>query len=95
VAGTFRGKVPATFCGLLRTPLPATRAAPNLRFGGPEALVTKRTFGVLAAVVGSAVCTWWWQKQRTAAPKHGLTAPAPRGTVIFDNTPTATPETAL
>lgn len=52
-----------------------------------EALVNRRTLGILATVVGSAVGAWWWSqlraRARVAAPVYD------RGTVIFDNTPTA------
>lgn len=48
--------------------------------------MTKRTYGILAGVIGSGLAAWWWARQRSGG------APAPdRGTVIFDNTPTATP----
>jgi hypothetical protein len=46
--------------------------------------VTKRTYGLLAGAL--ALGAWWWNRQRTIN-----SAPArERGTVIFDNTPTAT-----
>lgn len=49
--------------------------------------MTKRTYGILAGMIGTAVGAWWWARQRTQAP-----APATpeRGTTIFHNTPTAT-----
>ena len=51
--------------------------------------MSKRTFGILASVVGSAVGAWWWTRQRTAAYNSAqrLTPARDRGTVIFDNTP--------
>jgi hypothetical protein len=52
--------------------------------------VTKRTYGILAGVIGSAVGAWLWNRQRTRAAA-ALTHARERGTVIFDNTPTATP----
>jgi hypothetical protein len=59
-----------------------------------EGFVTKRTFGMLAGVIGSAVGAWWWAKQRAALANRHLT-PRERGTVIFDNTPTAPPEAII
>lgn len=67
-------------------------AAPSLRFSGREALVTKRTMGLLAGVVGSAVGAWWWARQRSMVARRNLTPARERGTVIFDNTPAAAPE---
>jgi hypothetical protein len=59
-----------------------------------EAFVTKRTFGLLAGVLGSAVGAWLWARQRSVSQRTSTPA-RERGTVIFDNTPTAPPETAL
>jgi len=44
-----------------------------------------RTYGILAGVIGSALGAWWYTRYRTrtAMPVRD------RGTVIFDNTPTA------
>jgi hypothetical protein len=56
--------------------------------------VTKRTLGLLAGVLGSAVGAWLWARQRSASQRASTPA-RERGTVIFDNTPTAPPETAL
>jgi hypothetical protein len=52
--------------------------------------VTKRTFGILATVVGSAVGAWWYTSQRRSRGARQLLPARERGTVIFDNTPTAT-----
>jgi hypothetical protein len=57
--------------------------------------VTKRTFGILATAIGSAVGAWWWARQRNSAALRDLTAPRERGTVIFDNTPSADREAVL
>jgi hypothetical protein len=46
-----------------------------------------RTYGILASVIGSALGAWWWRHRATQA----ASATSERGTVIFDNTPTATP----
>jgi hypothetical protein len=48
--------------------------------------MSRRTYGILAGVIGSALGAWWYSRRR-AADATG----ADRGTVIFDNTPTATP----
>jgi hypothetical protein len=48
--------------------------------------MSRRTYGILAGVIGSALGAWWYSRRRpVAAPQTD------RGTVIFDNTPTATP----
>jgi hypothetical protein len=50
--------------------------------------VSKRTFGILAGVVGSAVGAWWWNRQRVAQESvRQLTPARDHGTVIFHNTP--------
>ena len=53
--------------------------------------MTKQTFGILMGAVGSAVGAWWWVRQRSRHSMQ-LTPARERGTVIFDNTPTAAPE---
>ena len=55
----------------------------------PEDSVTKRTFGILATVVGSAMGAWWYTSQVRSRNARQLSAARERGTVIFDNTPTA------
>ena len=50
--------------------------------------MTKRTWGILATMVGSAVGAWWFTTQRRSRPAM-LSGARERGTVIFDNTPTA------
>lgn len=47
--------------------------------------MSRRTYGILAGVVGSALGAWWYARRRSAA-REGV-----RGTVIYDNTPSATP----
>jgi len=50
--------------------------------------VSKRTFGILAGVVGSAVGAWWWNRQRVAQESvRQLTPARDHGTVIFHHTP--------
>lgn len=49
--------------------------------------MTRRTYGILASVIGSALGAWWYRRRHSAA--YG--SAADRGTVIYDNTPTATP----
>ena len=54
----------------------------------PEGSVSRRTLGILATVIGSAVGAWWLATQRSRNAR--TLAPArERGTVIFDNTPVA------
>lgn len=50
--------------------------------------MTTRTWGILATMVGSAVGAWWFTTQRRSR-SNSLAAARNRGTVIFDNTPTA------
>lgn len=49
--------------------------------------MTARTYGLLAGAV--ALGAWWWNRNRTASASQ-LTAPRERGTLIYDNTPSAT-----
>lgn len=49
--------------------------------------MSTRTYGMLAGLIGSALGAWWYSRRQAAAPR---TAPRERGTVIFENTPTAT-----
>ena len=51
--------------------------------------LNKRTLGILAGVVGSAIGTWWWARQRTASSNARNMAAGDHGTVIYRNTPTA------
>jgi hypothetical protein len=60
----------------------------RLRFAGQEERVSKRTFGILAGFVGSAVGAWYWNRQRMHhRDVQQLTAGRDHGTVIFHNTP--------
>ena len=52
--------------------------------------MSRRTYGILAGIIGSALGAWWYSRRRTAMPSGA----ADRGTVIYDNTPTATPLSA-
>jgi hypothetical protein len=54
--------------------------------GDREDLVTRRTYGILAGVIGFGA--WWLRRQRNAVNRA---AAADRGTVIFRNTPAPTP----
>jgi hypothetical protein len=50
--------------------------------------VNKKMFGLM--VVGSALGAWWWTTQRRSRSAQPRSESAgDRGTVIFDNTPTA------
>jgi hypothetical protein len=59
-----------------------------LSIAGQEVSVNRRTYGILAGLIGSAVGAWWMARQRarTITPEV-----SDRGTVIFHNTPTPTP----
>jgi hypothetical protein len=48
--------------------------------------LSKRTYGILAGMIGSALGAWWWSRRRSS----GATAARERGAVIYDNTPMAT-----
>ncbi len=48
--------------------------------------MSKRTYGILAGVIGSAVGAWWWSRQQSAISDGADSSE--KGTVIFDNTPT-------
>jgi hypothetical protein len=50
--------------------------------------MSRRTLGILATVVGSAVGAWWLTTQRRSRASTMVPA-RERGTVIFDNTPAA------
>ena len=54
----------------------------------PEALVTNRTLTIVATLLGSALGAWWITSQRRAYNISRIPA-REHGTVIFDNTPTA------
>ena len=51
--------------------------------------MSKRTFGILATVVGSAVGAWWFASQRRSRAVSALPPKRERGTIILDNTPIA------
>jgi hypothetical protein len=53
-----------------------------------EVTLNRRTYGILAGVIGSAVGAWWWTRQRARSVS---TETVDRGRVIFHNTPTPTP----
>jgi hypothetical protein len=55
--------------------------------------MTKQTIGLLAGIFSSAVGAWYWVRQRRSG--HGLTPSREHGTVIFDNTPTASGQPPL
>jgi hypothetical protein len=54
--------------------------------------MNSRRYGILAGLIGSALGAWWYSRHRTAA--RGLTPAREHGTVIFDNTPAASPVSA-
>ena len=63
--------------------------ASALRAFGREVPLSRRTYGILAGVIGSAVGAWWWSRQY--ALSVSADSDSSRGTVIFHNTPTPTP----
>jgi hypothetical protein len=50
--------------------------------------MTSRKYAFLAGLIGSAVTAWWWNRNRGVRLSGGAHQ---RGTVIFDNTPSASP----
>ena len=60
----------------------------------PGGFVTKRTLGILATMVGSAVGAWWLTTYRRTRAFR-TTPERARGTVIFDNTPVASDTDAI
>lgn len=60
-----------------------------------EAFVSRRTLGILATVVGSAVGAWWYTTQRRPRAASTLVPAREHGTVIFDNTPVASDTDAI
>ncbi len=59
--------------------------ASRLLCGGAEVIVNRRTLGILAGVVGSAIGAWWWTSQRASRTPVARVPARERGTVIFDN----------
>jgi len=55
--------------------------------------VTKRTWGILAGIAGSAFGAWYFRSLR--GRRSSNTGDRDRGTVIFDNTPTASDVNAI
>jgi hypothetical protein len=51
----------------------------------PEVILSRRTLGILASVVGSAIGAWWWTSQRANRATAARVPARDRGTVIFDN----------
>jgi len=48
--------------------------------------MNNRTYGILAGLIGSAVGAWWYSRYRRTSINRVV---RDRGTVIFDNTPSA------
>ena len=59
---------------------------PLAEFPEKEDSVSKRTYGILASVIGGALGAWWWARKRSATSSG-----TERGEVIFHNTPTSSP----
>ncbi len=47
--------------------------------------MSRRTLGILASVMGSAIGAWWWTTQRAQRTAARRLPARERGTVIFDN----------
>ena len=70
------------------------RMALGLLLLRPEALVSRRTLGIIMTMVGSALGAWWAVTQQRSRASN-TAAPSKRGTVIFDNTPQAADSDAV
>jgi hypothetical protein len=58
--------------------------------------VTRRTYGILAGMIGTTLGAWYWSRHRTRAMRaRHLTPARDHGELIFDNTPTAMGSDAL
>ncbi|HTL45183.1 MAG TPA: hypothetical protein VL262_12655 [Vicinamibacterales bacterium] len=55
--------------------------------------MTKRTWGILAGIAGSAFGAWYFRSR--LGRRSSISADRDRGTVIFDNTPTASDVDAI
>lgn len=60
---------------------PRLRSAPTVK----EDALSKRNYGILAGIIGSAFGAWWYRRRRGSS----AAAMDRRGTVIYDNTPIA------
>jgi hypothetical protein len=60
-----------------------------------EALVNRRTLGILASVVASGFGAWWLVTQRRSRVSSSTTAAEDRGDIIFRNTPVPSESEAL
>ena len=58
----------------------------ELLHNGEEETMAKRTYGILAGIIGTAVGTWWWRRRTREQAQRSHE----RGTTIFDNTPSPT-----
>ena len=56
--------------------------------------MSRRTYGILAGVIGSALGAWFWNRQRSGR-QGTATGARERGRVIFDNTPLPSPSDPL
>lgn len=57
--------------------------------------MSKRTLGILASLVGSAIGAWWVMNQRRTRHTPALSPARDHGTIIFDNTPKASDVDAI
>ena len=57
--------------------------------------MTKRNVGMLMAIVGSALGTWWLVTQQRTRTARAAALNRDRGTVIFNNTPQASEADAI
>jgi hypothetical protein len=47
--------------------------------------VTRKTYGLIAGLVGAGFGAWWWRARRAVSSLSG----GSKGTVIYENTPAA------
>jgi hypothetical protein len=86
--GRARVRVRTRGCAANRGPIPWHSLCHLDR--GKGGLLSRRTLGILAGMVGSALGAWCWARYRSPEQSGQRLAPArDPGTVIFDNTPTA------
>ena len=68
----------------------------GLRMSVLEVTVNRKTYGILAGIIGSALGAWLYRSRLMKSSYRTHAIPArERGQVIFDNTPTASDSNAI